>query len=266
MSIFRNKNKSVLLRGNSLPCEFYKGDTKISGFDIRTFSGKNLDIFGTYNSKPEKLRINGGFVPGKNLFDIDAFLSADGNSKYYTINKSGEIVQIAPDYRLNPDLPIFLTLPPGTYTYSVSNPVTEVRILVNNQALSRNTFTLNSEGTVSFKTWAKAGTVIGNIQIEKGTAATQYEAFKKPITPVLCWNQENISVPYTLLKQDAGNDYILMEKGCVSLFSAQNGVYSPLDISDTDFGIKLLSLQTLYPSTSANISEGSLDITVKTFN
>lgn len=305
MTIFKGQNKAFLSKGNALPCEFYKGDINISGYDIRTFSGEKLDIYGTYNSKPEKVRINGGFVPGKNLFDKsvspssaicnenpfygygvivlenDVIIKTLKPNTQYTISYTMECVAL-------PDTGALTSAPAGFALHSFSGARTiplytsSFNYTVGNTEFFSKTFTTPTgvnipENEYVFLCYAgiykddygnrySPKIRFYNVQIEEGSTATQFEAFKTPTTPVLCWNQEDISVPYTLRKQEDGNDYLLMENGAVLLFSAENGIYTSLDISDTDFGVKLLSLKTLYPSTSANISEGSLDVTLKTFN
>lgn len=121
------------------------------------------------NSAEGKL-INGG----KNLFDIDYFLSLTDNSTYYEKDVDGNLIQKAPDYRGSyPDL---IELPAGTYTMTINT--TNWRFLFKRiEAISTYTFTLPSTGYLALNSWASAGTNLGKVQLERGATPTSYEPF-----------------------------------------------------------------------------------------
>ena len=115
---------------------------------------------------------------GKNLFNIDAFLELTGNTAYYQKDDGGNLVMVSQDLRQNGSFPICVTLPAGTYTISPYD-VTVQRLYNNTTGTvyASATFTLTDTCQLSWKCWAAAGTVVGKIQIEAGSAATEYEPY-----------------------------------------------------------------------------------------
>ncbi len=292
MSIFKSNKKATLFKGNFIPAKFYKGNTQISGYSYQNFSGQNILIEGTYNDKPAEIIINSGFTPGKNLFDKSLFAETYPEiSEETKLSYFGEKVLEVPNSLCS-------SLKPAT-TYTISFEVEGVSVPDGGNAISKNIgFATNDSvnglksmyathiitpGEViplskTFTTHAKymgynaslylytnryrlldggfdaATVILRNIQIEEGDTATEFEAFKIPTAPTLIWNGEEIQIPYNL----GENHSIILRNNSVLLCTD-----SETDISETDFGQKLLSLTTTPFSTSASISDGSLDICAK---
>lgn len=127
-----------------------------------------------------------GDLTTKNLFDIDAFLALNDNSAYYSKNENGELVQLKPDYRTDTSLFNYITLSAGNYIISYSNTeVTKCHTYVNGVSKgNKKNFTLTETSTVGFKFYESVGTVLGYIQIEKGSNATEYEPYHKYDIPI----------------------------------------------------------------------------------
>ena len=101
-------------------------------------------------------------VTGKNLFDIDKFLSLNGNSTYYSKNTNGELVQIKVDYRNASSIPVLVTLPIGTYNLSISNTgVSSFYIVINGKSngVGRTSFTLTTSSDIGLKFYESTDTV-----------------------------------------------------------------------------------------------------------
>lgn len=123
-------------------------------------------------------------VSGKNLFDINKFITLDGNSTYYEINENGELVQKASDYRGNTVLPTVAVLPIGTYIISGFGSWSTFRVVnkTTGEGIGYSKFTLTEPTEIAVKWWAKGGTVIGKPMLREGTTATGYEPYHEPIT------------------------------------------------------------------------------------
>ncbi len=274
MSIFIGNKKSTLFKGDYRPAQLYRGNKKFAGYTEKTFSGQNLAINGAYNDLPSEITINGGFVPSKNLFDISAASSDESWSSglytyarflpftfkkgvHYTISMSDNLCW------------------KDRYPFGSGNSVAMVvnsknawgGKVIGNSTLAYQTPTAiniynETEDTyLVLYTSAPAKkeifeTLFPNFQIEMGSAATEYEPYITPANPVLIWDGEEIEVPYVLYKGDSIRFAKDNKSENVTLYNAQGST----DISDTEFGQKLLSLKTLPKTTTASISEGSLKI------
>ncbi len=136
---------------------------------------------------------------GKNLFDVDYFLSLSGNSSYYEKDNEENLIQKAPDYRQDGTYPIIMSLPEGTYTVALNASQSKYRFLLNGVVTTGEEFTRSTPFTFTFKTWETTGTNLGKIQIEKGTEKTNYESYQG----------NTINFPYTLRSlPDGTKDYI----------------------------------------------------------
>ena len=174
LKLFRDKEQKYK------PYNLYLCSNKIGGWKYKEVSGESVNVLGTYNDTAY-VKVKGESeqtitTQGKNLFDIDKFISLSGNSTYYSKDIDGNLIQKAPDYRQNGSFPIYNTLPKGTYcvTWNTSN----FRIYINGSfQIDAKTFTLADTSTVAFKSWAAAENNLGKIQIELGTSATSYETF-----------------------------------------------------------------------------------------
>lgn len=122
---------------------------------------------------------------GKNLFDINGFINLTGNSTYYGINDNGELYVKQSDYRDDTVIPVFITLEAGTYTLSSTTAITSSFKLINltdNKVIAFNnniTFSIEKATSLGIKCYQSADTVIGKLQLELGSTATDYEPYKE---------------------------------------------------------------------------------------
>ncbi len=259
MPLYKNSKKLFLTKGNFKPATLFKGDTHIGGATDKTFLGRTISVTDSYDTYPSEIRILGG-SPSRNLLNIDDFLNAQGNYKYYKKNENNDLVQITPDYRAYNSLEYFLELPPGTYYLSCwGNDERYISAAHNGKAIS-SPFTLSETSKISVKSWFRAGTVIGKFQLEKGDKPTEYEEYKEPYEPTLVWNGEEIHIPYILPE----NSYISSNGSRVEFFNSATSTLE--NITDTEFGQKLLSLKAFYPSFTASVSYGNLSVISKVNN
>ena len=121
---------------------------------------------------------------GKNLFDINGFINLTGNSTYYGINDNGELYVKQSDYRDDTVIPVFITLEAGTYTLSSTTAIISNFKLINltdNKTIAFNnnvTFSIEKVTSLGIKCYQSADTVIGKLQLELGSTATDYEPYK----------------------------------------------------------------------------------------
>ena len=97
-----------------------------------------------------------------------------------------------------------MTLPIGTYNLSISNTgVSSFYIVINGKSngVGRTSFTLTKSSDIGLKFYESTDTVLGNIQIELGSSATEYEPYKGSIT-------EHIYLDEPLRKVGDYSDYI----------------------------------------------------------
>lgn len=174
MSIYVGDKKALLLKSDNSVVEFYKGDKKLFGYD-----GKESGTIVSVNDVTPIEHNVGVKVASKNLFDSNAFISLPDNNIYYGINKNGEIYIKQNDYRADTEIPACITLEAGTYTISSTVALTTNIKLINvtdktviAYALNK-TFTLTKNTEIGIKAWSGADTVLGIVQIELGTTATE---------------------------------------------------------------------------------------------
>lgn len=146
-------------------------------------------------------------VTGKNLFDIDKFLSLNENSTYYKKDENNHLIQITSDYRDRTALPILITLPAGTYTVSGLNTTNYYFYSVNTGVAYGKKIVLTEKTDIAFKTWESANFDLGKIQIEEGTTPTEYEPYMG--------EEYNIYLDEPLRKIGDHADYIDLKKGNV---------------------------------------------------
>ncbi len=293
MSIQIGNKKATLCKGNYNPASLYKGDTLLAGAKQKIFSGQSLKIDGTYNSKPHQITINGGFIPSRNLLDKSIFkgnFAALANEEpikgygdwvlpayvkkdflkplnTYTISFEVECVSVPDGTNDSSRNALGFTLY-NTNSAPHINLYTTKIIAAGETIRFEKTFTLSEDFdctkcilimyTQNYNNATDAATVIfRNIQIEYGSEATEFEAYKTPSYQTLNWNGEEIQIPYIL---NTGNS-ITAENNTVMLYTDQTE-----NISQTDLGEKLLNLKATPNQTLASISEGSLDIALDVCN
>ena len=142
----------------------------------------------------------------KNLFDIDAFLALPNASKYYKKDEDNNLVQVIQDFRQYAVVPVYMELPPGTYTVSLIGATDDFWLVCVNDAVVSDTFTLTETSPVKIKSYYQAGTVVGKFQLERGDTATEYEPYRKDI---------NIYLDEPLHKIGDYADYIDFKNGKV---------------------------------------------------
>jgi hypothetical protein len=120
-------------------------------------------------------------ICGKNLFDIDAFLALPNASKYYKKDADNNLVQVIQDFRQYKVVPVYMELPPGTYTVSLTGATQDLWLVCVNDVVVTDTFTLTETSPVKIKSFYQAGTVVGKFQLERGDTASSYEPYKEPI-------------------------------------------------------------------------------------
>ena len=293
----------MLFRGDYHPAELYKADTKISGFKSQTFSGERLTINSAYNDEIEEIRIEGGFVPTKNLlnkklFIYDAFKNETPWKGYGTIilSHSNLMTMLEPNktYTISYDVTCLSVPTEGSIFHQAiglsirsgvgDNPPLGAHLwrpLVEGESYRHiATFTTPSNFSDEDANYHMvaytnryvddagnnyyANVLFKNIQIEEGNIATDYELYKEPTQPAFIWNGLEYAVPYTLFKTDSGFDYIKhTPKEGTFLYLFSNNSYLPQDISATELGTVLSSFTSSPDGISASISEGTLNITLK---
>ena len=170
-------------------------DLKGTGSEITNTKGTNsvsvdnaklLSNYRIYGNSVQETR------SGKNLFDKTAF-KAVGHATY---TYSNGVYTITPDGTANPYLDININLPAGTYTYSgVGSGTTQIRTetessnIANDISGYNKTFTLTQTGTFIRFNWGTRSSTTpfelntNDIQIEKGSTATEYEAYGATPSP-----------------------------------------------------------------------------------
>ena len=107
-------------------------------------------------------KIYGNSLQGENLIDYDYFISLNGNSTYYYVDDDGNLVQKKQDYRSNiADIPVILTLQPGSYTYSAS--AKNRYFYLDDKMASSASFVIDKETTFKFKSWDSVGTIVNPV-------------------------------------------------------------------------------------------------------
>ena len=170
-------------------------------------------------------------VTGKNLFDIDTFLALNGNLTYYSKNENGELVQVEADFRPISAVPTITTLPAGTYTLSISNTdVSSFYIIINgkNNGTGKASFTLTEASDIGLKFYESAETILGYIQIELSSSATEYEPYHEPVTTNIYRDAPLADGESINYKNDNLPD-IMLKKG-TNIITADTEV-KPLEIS-----------------------------------
>ncbi len=260
MSIYLGKNKLSLFKGNRFFASLYKGSRKIAGGTTKTFSGSSVIMDKTYNGTfPESITVCGEFTEGKNLFDLSSVSLVSGRKTNillsggttYTVSfnflGSGICTQTLM-LGTEENNSLFVINPNaenGLYSFTVT-PKNDAALTVSygGEPLPAQFNAIFFKYTESF-------------QIEKGSAATAYEAYKPPTYPILNWNGEEITIPYALFK--SRGDKIVAKNREVTLYADET-----VDISETDAGKKLLSLKTAPGRTAVSISNATLFLRVLT--
>ena len=119
-----------------------------------------------------------------NLFDIEKFVTLEGNSNYYKI-ENGNLVQVANDYRDKLALPTIMTLEAGTYVFS--NFYRSNYYLVNKTTatlIGSNPLTLTETTEIAIKWWAGVGVNLGNPMVNIGEVALPFEPYGKYKIPI----------------------------------------------------------------------------------
>ena len=202
VSIYRLKLfKNNILTMDLIPC-YRNSDNVIGMYDIvnnifYTNSGTGNFTYGSVAPNPEypiPVQVVTGDntikVEGKNLFN--AFIQAETHgSATYSVASDGKITQSASDssgWNISQNRVFYLD--EGTYTFSVdvvqgATSNIQIRNLTDNtDAILTNrtsgTFTLNGRKALAIKTYGSGGTYPTSyyIQIEKGSTATEYEAYQ----------------------------------------------------------------------------------------
>ena len=201
LTIFR----SYAVPANAKYIRFDWQTEKVNGDIVYAFAGSYTeDTFPPYEPYGYKIPIE---VGGKNLFDIDAFLALPNASKYYKKDEDNNLVQVIQDFRQYKVVPVYMELPPGTYTVSLTGATNDLWLVCVNDVVVTDTFTLTETSPVKIKSFYQAGTVVGKFQLEKGGTATPYEPYRKEVT--------NIYLDEPLYKIGGSADYIDFKNGKV---------------------------------------------------
>lgn len=150
-----------------------------------------------------------------NLFDIEKFVTLEGNSNYYKI-ENGNLVQVANDYRSNDSLPTAITLEPGIYCFTplgYQGNWSSYRLVNKNNAsgIYENPFTITETTEIAVKWWTGKGVVLGNPMCNVGEKTLPFEPFGKYKIPIEVSNENAGTQTYNIfLDEPLGEmtDYI----------------------------------------------------------
>ncbi len=293
MSIYVGDQKATLYKGNYLPFQLYRGEEKIGGYALKTFSGDNFVMENTYNYRPEKIVLNGIFPIGKNLLDMNKFAicypavssgePVSGTNKNilrrvdaknfleagktYTISYEAECVAVPEDATLS----IGFT---GFYIYCMEkrlqiNLITREGIALGEKKYITATFTIPEDYVYnqyeilvstdiylsSQGTQCYSSVIFTNIQLEEGTVATEYEPYQYPPNLILNWNGTEIDAGYGLLQDES----IVAENYTAKRYYKGN----VSTITSTDFGRRLAYLKTSPLQHTVSLTNGTIEITAR---
>ncbi len=290
MAIYKSAFKCKLCRGNCCPAQLYKENQEITNCRNGIFNGQNLSIHNTFLSRPKEIFIYGGYEPSKNIFNVLEIADKYSETGKITVSQNAvKLKQYANSTNITPEKFLNLTnLSEGEifWTFHTKEIVCGTtnefsgRIVFLAKADNVPNFVLTQNGTkkkctvpenfnsdnysVMYLYGCKNTDESGNMEfimkdlmITKDASA-DFSPWERPTYPTLTWNGEEIVVPY-LLAKDTGD--IIHFGGTTDPDRVMLYRKFSTDISETEFGRKILKLKTKPKLTTACISQGSLSVT-----